>query len=120
MTPVVVALMALTTMLDVVGQLSFKAGLSRSAAHEGARPLWRRVVGSPWIWAGCGAYAAELAAWLAVLSRAPLSVAFPLASLSYCGVLLASRFVLGEKVPPRRWLGASLITFGVAIVCAGA
>jgi hypothetical protein len=51
---------------------------------------------------------------------APLSLAFPLASLSYCGVLLASRFVLGEAVSRRRWLGVGLITAGVAIVCAGA
>jgi undecaprenyl phosphate-alpha-L-ara4N flippase subunit ArnE len=120
MTYVVVLLLAITSGLDVAGQLCFKIGLDRPAAAAAGGRLWRRVVTSPWVWAGFLAYAAELAAWLALLSRAPLSLAFPLASLSYCGVLLASRFVLGEAVSRRRWLGVGLITVGVAIVCAGA
>lgn len=116
MTPLLVLLFALTVVLDVVGQTAFKLGLD---ASSGA-PLWKRVVTSPLAMAGFAAYALEIVLWLAVLSRAPLSVAFPLAALAYCGVLVASRFVLHERVSSRRWLGASIVTLGVALVCLSA
>ena len=113
MTPFLVILFALTVVLDVAGQTAFKIGLlSPSDA-----PLWKRVATSPMAIAGFCAYAVELVLWLAVLSRAPLSVAFPLAALSYCGVLVTSRLILHERVSPRRWLGASIVTLGVALVC---
>ncbi|XOC83581.1 hypothetical protein RE429_31185 (plasmid) [Microvirga sp. M2] len=116
MTPVLIILMAATILLEVAGQIAFKMGLSR--APEG--PVWRKVLASPAIVLGVAAYAVELGMWLGVLSLAPLSIAFPLAALSYCGVLLASRAVLGEPVSNRRWLGASVITLGVALVCLSA
>jgi undecaprenyl phosphate-alpha-L-ara4N flippase subunit ArnE len=39
-------------------------------------------------------------------------------ALSYCGVVLASRFVLGERVSRRRWFATFAIALGVALVCA--
>ena len=78
--------------------------------------MWRKVVSTPLIWAGIAAYTIDLGAWLFVLSRLPLSVAFPLASLSYCGIALASRFVLRETVSAGRWAGTVLIALGAAIV----
>lgn len=115
MTPTIAALFAATILLDVAGQTAFKLGLS---SHDG--PLWRKVLTNPTTLAGVAAYALEILLWLAVLSEAPLSVAFPVAALAYCGVLLTSRFVLGERVSARRWLGASVITLGVALVCISA
>jgi drug/metabolite transporter (DMT)-like permease len=115
-TPLLVLLFALTVALDVFGQTAFKLGLSQPS--EAA--LWRRVLTSPLTMAGFFAYGIELLLWLAVLSRAPLSVAFPLAALAYVGVLATSRLVLGERVSARRWLGASIVTLGVALVCLSA
>jgi drug/metabolite transporter (DMT)-like permease len=112
-TPFLAVLFALTVVLDVAGQTAFKLGLSSPSDA----PLWKRVATSPMAMAGFAAYAVELVLWLAVLSRAPLSVAFPLAALSYCGVLVTSRLILRERVSPRRWLGASIVTLGVALVC---
>lgn len=116
MTPFLVLLFALTVLLDVVGQTLFKLGLSRPSDA----PLWRRVLLSPVTMAGFLAYGVELLLWLAVLSRAPLSLAFPLAALAYVGVLAASRLVLGEPVSARRWAGACIVTLGVALVCLSA
>jgi undecaprenyl phosphate-alpha-L-ara4N flippase subunit ArnE len=115
-TPLLVVLFALTVVLDVAGQTAFKLGLD---ASDDA-PLWHRVATSPMAMAGFAAYTLEIVLWLVVLSRAPLSVAFPLAALSYCGVLATSSFVLGERVSARRWLGASIVTLGVAFVCLSA
>lgn len=115
-------LFAVTVALDVVGQLWFKLGLTRLPAKQTEDHIgvfWKRVFSSPMLWAGIAAYAVELILWLAVLANAPLSFVFPLASLSYVGVLVASRLVLGETLSRRRIAGAVLITAGVALVYIG-
>jgi len=122
MTAAFLFLFAITVALDVVGQLWFKLGLTRLPARKADDHIgvfWQRVFSSPMLWAGIGAYALELILWLAVLANAPLSFVFPLASLSYVGVLVASRVVLGETLSRRRIAGAVLITAGVALVYIG-
>ena len=114
MTAVAFAVLALTIALDVIGQLCFKFGLDQR--EEPDLPVWRKVLTTPLIWAGVAAYAVELGAWLFVLSRLPLSVAFPLVSLSYCGIALAGRCLLHEHVSRQRWIGTFLIALGAAIV----
>jgi drug/metabolite transporter (DMT)-like permease len=106
-----------TILLDVSGQICFKIGLSQGPDQL---PLWRKVMTGPAIWVGVALYAIEFGAWLFVLSRLDLSIAFPLASLSYCGVAIASRVILGEPVSSRRWTGTILIAAGAAIVSASA
>ena len=54
--------------------------------------------------------------WLAVLSRASLSFAYPFASLTYVLILLADRFVLHEQIPPLRWAGVFCIMLGIVLV----
>jgi drug/metabolite transporter (DMT)-like permease len=118
-----IALFIATVLLDIIGQIWFKLGLNRlpeKKPTDRVGTFWKRVFGSPLLWAGIGAYAVELGLWLAVLANAPLSFVFPLASLSYVGVLVASRIVLKETVSARRWAGALLITLGVTLVYIGA
>jgi len=122
MTLTVIALVALSIVLDVIGQLFFKLGLDRMPQLEGGfrlRLFWGQVLSAPMLWGGIGAYFIEFFVWLAALSRAPLSLLFPAAALAYCGVVLAGKLVLGETVSRRRWLGALVITAGVMLVCAG-
>ena len=59
-----------------------------------------------------------MAVWLVVLYRTDVSRAFPILSLGSIVVLAASQFYLEEPVSPRRWAGAVLIAFGVALVSA--
>lgn len=108
------AVAALTVVLDVIGQIAFKLGLSQDDA-----PLVRRLLNSA-ILLGVAIYGVELVLWLLVLTLAPLSVAFPFAALAYCGVVLAGRLVLKERVSVRRWIGAGVVTAGVTLVCIGA
>jgi drug/metabolite transporter (DMT)-like permease len=111
-------LVGLSLVLDVSGQLLFKAGLNRAGegiADAGGRAFWLALARSPLLLLGLLAYAVEIPCWAAVLAILPLSIAFPLASLSYCGVAIGARFLLGEKVPARRWLATLLIALGVAI-----
>lgn len=101
---------------EVAGQVCFKLGVDRAGAAAGVPAPLRRVLHSPWIALGIGVYAVEFVVWFAALSRAQLSVAFPFTALGYAGVVLASRFILGERVSRRRWVGMATIVVGVALI----
>lgn len=104
---------------DVIGQVCFKLGVGHhdTPRSRGIIGLLRGVIGSRWVALGVLVYAVEFVLWFAALSRAPLSFAFPVAALSYVGVVLASRWILRERVSLRRWLGTAAIVIGVALVC---
>ena len=101
-------LLLATVLCDVAGQVSFKLGLEREPT---------RWLASPWVLAGVAIYAVEFVLWIAALSMLPLSRAVPVAALSYVGVVLASKALLGEHVSARRWAGTGAVTLGVALVC---
>ncbi len=54
--------------------------------------------------------------WLALLSRADLSLVLPMTALTYIFNGLAAGPVLGEKVSRQRWIGLMVITVGVVLV----
>lgn len=54
--------------------------------------------------------------WLAVISRVPLSYAYPMISSSYVIVVLASWLFLGEQLTHTRVLGVLIICAGVVVV----
>ena len=114
-----VLLLLLSVIGDVAGQVCFKRGLGNehAAGPVGLLAMLGEVLRSPWILAGIGVYVAEFILWFAALSLAPLSFVVPFGALSYCGVVLASRYLLHEPVSPRRWLGTAIVAAGVALVC---
>ena len=105
--------------LEVVGQLSFKQGtlsVTRQSTTQDAAEYLYRIIGDSWIRIGILAYLLEMLFGVAALSLAPLSVVFPLLSLSYCGVAIAGSLFLGEKLEIRARAGIVLITLGAAMV----
>ena len=113
------AFLAGSVLCDVCGQICFKLGV-----HDDGRPNAGGIAGffasfmrSPWIALGVVIYALEFVFWFGALTLAPLSLAVPFAALSYCGVVVASRFILGERVSLRRWLATGAVAFGVALAC---
>ena len=53
--------------------------------------------------------------FLTALSWADLSFVFPATSLVYVTSTLGARFILRERITPRRWAGVVLICIGVAL-----
>ncbi|HET7561534.1 MAG TPA: EamA family transporter [Rhodanobacteraceae bacterium] len=101
---------------DVTGQVCFKLGVGHTGDGPRASSLAHKVLHSPWIAVGIGVYALEFVLWFAALSRTRLSVAFPFTALGYAGVVLASRYILGERISVRRWIGIGTIVVGVVLV----
>src|SRR5580692_11320787 len=67
-------------------------------------------------WAGMLCYAASICVWLAALSKAPVSTAYPMLSLGYVVVAAVSVTWLGESMTPAKVMGIALICAGVVLV----
>ena len=74
------------------------------------------LVKSPMFWGGMFCYAGSLCVWLAALSKAPVSTAYPMLSLGYVVVAVVSVLWLGEGMAPAKVLGIALICGGVILV----
>jgi drug/metabolite transporter (DMT)-like permease len=103
------------------GQLMLKSAMNE-IGHIGVQELGSpgstvaRAAREPRLWTGLGLFGVSALFWLVVLSRVPLSVAYPSVGMSYVFVVLFSRLWLHEHVPPLRWVGASIVVVGIVIV----
>lgn len=100
--------------LMVAGQSLWKMGIEREGGFRLEHAL--SFLTSPWIVAGIALYGAATVIWLAVLSRLPLSVAYPLQSLAYVLGMFAAYYWFHEAIPPHRWVGVGIIVLGVFII----
>jgi multidrug transporter EmrE-like cation transporter len=99
-------------------QVMLKHGMqvatSRAAQSGGSLAL--RAATSPWVLLGLVVFGVSAIAWLAALSRLPLSVAYPFNALGYLVILTASIFVLHERANVLTWVGSLLVVSGLLIV----
>ena len=68
---------------------------------------------------GLACFGASSLFWLVVLSRLPLSTAYPFVALSYLIILGFSTIVLHERPPLLTWGGAALIMTGIVMIGTG-
>ncbi len=88
--------------------------LRASLALFKPQPLWRKMLPAVVV----GPYVSMLL-WLGGLKYAPVSRAALLNQMATVFLLLLSRFVGGEAVPKRRWVGAMLALSGALCVLVG-
>ena len=72
-----------------------------------------------WMWLGLGLMTAAFLALLTLLSWENVSFVIPATALNYAVGALGAKFLLGEHVSPKRWVGALVVCFGVALVWFG-
>lgn len=100
------ALIAISLLLGVTGQVLFKLGMSRGA------PYLQAITSAP-VLLGLLAYGVSTLFWLRALARLPLAAAYPYLSLSFILVPLAGHLILREPVTPWQVAGSALIVLGV-------
>lgn len=93
-------------------QLNFKAASDAASAHSPVLSLLRQ----PLLWVGIALWSIEVVVWLLVLERAPLTIAYPVMTLTYAATPLAAAFVLRERMTRGQKIGAALVTLGVLLV----
>jgi len=97
--------------LDSIGQILLKA--ARAALPDASLfSLFLRVE----TWAAFIVYGLSTVCWLWILSRAQLSFAYPLLSLTFPIVVGLSAILFAESITPMRWLGVGVIVTGVSLL----
>jgi multidrug transporter EmrE-like cation transporter len=112
------ACLALFTVMLAGGQVLFKhVGLvlqGRSGASA-----FLVILRAPSLYAALALYGLATLLWIWILSRVPLSQAYPWVAAGMVIVPLLGWLVFGERLSPGFWLGVALILAGIAITQAG-
>ncbi|HLI67208.1 MAG TPA: hypothetical protein VKU90_12665 [Caulobacteraceae bacterium] len=110
--------------LSGLAQVAFKAGVSAPgarAAFASQSPVAMLLAMSlsPAIVGGLALYGVGTAVWLAVLSRAPLSTAYPFVGLSFVITAGLGWWLFHEPIGPARLAGTALVVAGIVLVARG-
>lgn len=116
-----VALLLVSVVFAIAGQLTLKSAMDeigRIGRAEVRAPLETvlKAAKEPRLWIGLFLFGISALFWLVVLSRVPLSVAYPFVGVSYILVVLFSRLILHEHVPLLRWVGVAVVAAGIAVI----
>lgn len=103
----------------VTGQLLLKFAIGRSAlSMDTAGPVgyYLRLFSTPLVLVGFLMYGLSSLIWLFILSKMPLSLAYPLVSMGYVLVVFFSWLLLHEHVSTTRIAGVVVICAGVTLL----
>lgn len=107
------ALILVTVASLAVGQICFKLASPAFVAFS------LRSLFSPIFIVALVIYAVATVLWVIVLSRVPLTLAYPLVALSYLIVPLLARTFLGEALQWQSFAGAVVIIVGIVLSISG-
>ena len=102
--------------LLAAGQVFLKFALQKMKPFSWTWGFWGSLLVN-WQFAACGLFflAASLL-WMYMLKNFPLSVAYPLGSLSYVFGMIAAIFCFHEDVSLTRWIGVGFIMVGCVLI----
>jgi multidrug transporter EmrE-like cation transporter len=102
--------------VNIVGETMLKRGMNQIGELHINLPTFARTFTSPWVLGGFVLVFVASVVWLRVISREPLSWAYPMLALGYLPLLFTSQELLGEHVSLQRWLGTAVVILGVTLV----
>lgn len=107
-------------LLSTTGQLFLKMGMNQvgdfSFAPDALFAVLPQIIFNPFIWLGFAGFIGGTIFWLGVISRAPLSLAYPILAMSYFVVVMEAGLLLGEPITWQLLLGVAIIFVGVVLV----
>lgn len=107
-------LLLINIVLLVSGQLLWKVAVSNVSSWNLQTAL--HVVFSPYFIGGGLLYVAATGLWIVILSKMPLSIAYPFQSICYILGMIAAFFLFKEVVTPTQWIGAAVLIVGVFLI----
>lgn len=120
MSPIAFALVLTGVLLNAAAQLLLKAGTNAVGQFEfhvdNILPVGLKLAFEPHILGGMACYAVSLVVWIMALSRAPVSVAYPMLSIGYVINAFVAYFWFGEALASQKLLGIGFIVLGVWLV----
>ncbi len=113
-----IPLILLAVMLGATGQIVMKKGMQSygavSAASVGGQ--LSPILKTPQVLIGFICYGVRAILWIAVVSNVDLSLAYPMVSLAYVIVFVASWLLLGAPISALRVGGLLIIVAGVVVI----
>ncbi|OQO99568.1 EamA family transporter [Geobacillus sp. 44B] len=108
-------LILLNTVILVAGQFLWKYGMMKTTLKLDPLSIIK-ILFSPFIFSGLVMYGFATILWLFILSRVPLSVAYPVQSIAYVLAVFGAYFVFHEPLSPTKIIGVILIILGVSLI----
>jgi multidrug transporter EmrE-like cation transporter len=113
-------ILAVAILNTVLSQLLFKKGILQigdihfSVSNIGL--MMTNVFRNPYLLTGMFFYGVSFILWLFVLAKMKLSVAYPITSLNFVLVIVASFYLFGEKLSLLQYASIGLIIIGVVFL----
>lgn len=124
--------MPLSTLFLILASIALSAGaqvalkfgaispaVRSSIENTNATAIALAFISSPLIVIGMACFGLSAVTWLFVLSRVPLSTAYPFIALGMVITVFAGYFMLGEALTPYKLCGIALITGGIILIAKG-
>lgn len=112
--------MVLTTIaFTVYGQFVIKYQMLKAGAMPDGG--WERLqfvlklMLDPWIISAFAAAVVASMAWMAAMTKLPLSEAYPLTSITFLCVVFGGAWLFAEPLSPQRVVGALLVVAGLVV-----
>jgi multidrug transporter EmrE-like cation transporter len=114
------ALILVGVLLNAAAQLLLKAATSATGvialSGTGLSAALPKLLSHPGSWGGVGCYVVSVVVWVLALSRAPVSVAYPMLSIGYIVNALLAFWLFGEPLHASKIAGIFVIIVGVYLV----
>lgn len=115
-----IALILVNVLFTVIGHTMLKQGMGQvgrvTADLDVIKSSFLKAATNPFVVCGLLIFVFTSMLWLVVLSRVPLSLAYPMLSLSYVFAIFVSWIIFKEQIPWTRIVGAIVICCGVYLV----
>ncbi len=107
-------------MLNAAAQILMKAGTNVIGhfefSMENVLPIGWKLATEWHIVTALVCYAVSVVVWILALSRVQVSIAYPMLSLGYVVVAVATWWLFGEPLTPTKIAGIGVISLGVVIL----
>jgi len=105
----------LNTLILVTGQFLWKYGMMGKTLRLDLVSI-TKILFSPFILSGLVLYGMATILWLLILSRVPLSVAYPVQSIAYIIAVFGAYFMFHEPLSLTKIIGVIFIILGVSLI----
>jgi drug/metabolite transporter (DMT)-like permease len=112
----VVLMVSATVASDVLQSFEMKRSGEQSVGARGLVRLLRLIAQRKFLILAIGCLAVSFFSFMALVQTEPLSFAVPASAASYIFETALAKFVLKERVGPRRIAGTLIVLVGVALV----
>jgi drug/metabolite transporter (DMT)-like permease len=106
----------IATLLGGIGQALIKYGVSNAESGSGLVATAMRLMLSPGVLAGLGAYALSSVFYVMVVRNKGLSFAYPFVAANQVIVFLLAWLLFRETIPPLRAAGLIVVCLGVLLI----